>query len=164
MARITLKGNPINTSGNLPAVGSQAKDFSLVKQDLSEASLGSFAGKKKILNIYVSLDTGICAASIKKFHQEAAKKPNVVVLNISADLPFASKRFCGAEGIENAVTLSTFRSKFADDYGLRMIEGPLAGLCARSVIVLDENNKVLYTEQVPEIGQEPNYDKALASV
>lgn len=164
MARITLKGNPINTSGELPAVGSQAKDFKLVKQDLSEASLASFAGKKKILNIYVSLDTGICATSIKTFHQEAAKKPNLAVLNISADLPFASKRFCGSEGIENAVTLSTFRSKFADDYGLRIADGPLAGLCSRAVVVLDENNKVLYTEQVPEIGQEPDYAKALAKV
>ena len=164
MARITLKGNPINTSGTLPAVGSQAKDFSLVKQDLSAATLASFAGKKKILNIFVSLDTSICANSIKKFHEAAAKKTNLVVLNISGDLPFAAKRFCGAEGIENAVTLSAFRSSFADDYGLRLLDGPLQGLCARSVIVLDENNRVLHTEQVPEIGQEPDYAKALAKV
>ncbi len=164
MARITLKGNPINTSGTLPAVGSQAKDFSLVKQDLSTATLASFAGKKKILNIYVSVDTGVCATSLKKFHERAAKKAGTVVLNISGDLPFAAKRFCGAEGIENAVTLSAFRSSFADDYGLRIVDGPLTGLCSRSVIVLDENNRVLHTEQVPEIGQEPDYDKALAKV
>ena len=164
MARITLKGNPINTSGNLPAVGSQAKDFSLVKQDLGTATLASFAGKKKILNVFVSLDTAVCATSIKKFHEQAAKKPGLVVLNISADLPFASKRFCGAEGVENAVTLSTFRSNFADEYGLKILDGPLAGLCSRSVIVLDEKNQVLHTEQVPEIGQEPDYQKALAKV
>ena len=164
MARITLKGNPINTSGHLPAVGSPAKDFNLVKQDLSTATLASFAGKKKILNIFASLDTSVCATSIKKFHEHAAKKPDVVVLNISADLPFAAKRFCGAEGVENAVTLSAFRSTFAEDYGLKIVDGPLAGLCSRAVVVLDEKNHVLYTEQVPEIGQEPDYQKALAKV
>ncbi len=164
MARITLKGNPINTSGNLPAVGSQAKNFSLVRQDLSTATLATFAGKKKLLNVYPSIDTPVCATSVKKFHEEAAKKANVVVLNISADLPFAAKRFCGIEGIENAATLSTFRSGFARDYGLDIVDGPLAGLCSRAVLVLDENNRVLYTEQVPEIAQEPDYDKALAKV
>jgi len=164
MARITLKGNPINTSGNLPAVGSQAKDFNLVRQDLSTATLATFAGKKKILNVYPSIDTPVCAASVKKFHEQAAKMATLVVLNISADLPFAAKRFCGSEGIENATTLSTFRSSFAKDYGLDIVDGPLAGLCSRSVLVLDENNRVLYTEQVPEIAQEPDYAKALAKV
>lgn len=164
MARITLKGNPINTSGNLPAVGSQAKDFQLVQQDLSTATLASFAGKKKILNVFPSLDTAVCATSVKKFHEHAAKKSNLVVLNISADLPFAAKRFCGAEGVENAVTLSAFRSSFADDYGLKIVEGPLSGLCSRAVIVLDEKDHVIHTEQVPEIAQEPDYLRALAKV
>ena len=164
MARITLKGNPIHTSGELPAIGSQAKDFDLVKQDLSAATLASFSGKKKILNVYVSVDTSICATSVKKFFERAKNKPNLVVLNISADLPFAAKRFCGSEGVENAITLSTFRSRFADDYGLKITDGPLTGLCSRAIIVLDENNRVLHTEQVPEIGQEPDYDRALAKV
>lgn len=164
MARITLKGNPIHTSGNLPAVGSQAKDFNLVKQDLSAATLASFSGKKKILNVFPSIDTAVCAMSVKKFHEHAATKPNVVVLNISADLPFAAKRFCGTEGVENAITLSSFRSSFADDYGLKIVDGPLTGLCSRAVIVLDERNQVLHNEQVPEIGQEPDYQKALAKV
>ncbi|HZM17595.1 MAG TPA: thiol peroxidase [Candidatus Krumholzibacteria bacterium] len=164
MARITLKGNPIHTSGELPAIGSQAKEFDLVKQDLSTATLASFSGKKKVLNIYVSVDTSICATSVKKFFERARTKPNLVVLNISADLPFAAKRFCGSEGVENAITLSTFRSRFADDYGLKITDGPLTGLCSRAIVVLDENNRVLHTEQVPEIGQEPDYDRALAKV
>ncbi len=164
MARITLKGNPIHTSGELPALGSQAKEFDLVKQDLSAATLASFSGKKKILNVFPSIDTSVCAASVKKFFERAKSKPNLVVLNISADLPFAAKRFCGSEGVETAITLSTFRSHFADDYGLKITDGPLTGLCSRAVIVLDENNRVLHTEQVPEIGQEPDYDRALAKV
>ncbi len=164
MARITLKGNPIHTSGELPALGSQAKEFDLVKQDLSAATLASFSGKKKILNVFPSIDTSVCAASVKKFFERAKSKPNLVVLNISADLPFAAKRFCGSEGVETAITLSTFRSRFADDYGLKITDGPLTGLCSRAVIVLDENNRVLHTEQVPEIGQEPDYDRALAKV
>ncbi|MCC6553822.1 MAG: thiol peroxidase [Polyangiaceae bacterium] len=163
MATITFKGNPIHTSGNLPAVGSTAPDFSLVKADLSEAKLSSFSGKK-ILNIFPSIDTGVCAKSVRTFHERAAAKAGLTVLNISADLPFAQKRFCGAEGIENAVTLSTFRSDFADKYGAKMTEGPLAGLLSRAVLVLDESNKVVYAEQVPEIAQEPNYDAALAAV
>ena len=164
MARITLKGNPIQTSGTLPSVGSKAKDFKLAKQDLSEATLESFAGKKKILNIFPSLDTAVCAKSVKQFYERAGTRKDLVVLNISADLPFAAKRFCSVEGIENVVTLSTLRSSFPDDYGLRIIDGPLAGLCSRCVIVLDENNKVLATEQVPEIAQEPDYGKALAAL
>ena len=164
MARITLKGNPIQTSGTLPSVGSKAKDFKLAKQDLSEATLESFAGKKKILNIFPSLDTAICAKSVKQFYERAGTRKDLVVLNISADLPFAAKRFCSVEGIENVVTLSTLRSSFPDDYGLRILDGPLAGLCSRCVIVLDENNKVLATEQVPEIAQEPDYAKALAAL
>ena len=164
MARITLKGNPIHTSGNLPGVGSKAKDFKLIKQDLSEATLEAFAGKKKVLNVFASIDTSVCAKSVKQFFERAGTRKDVVVLNISADLPFATKRFCAVEGIENAVTLSTLRSTFPDDYGLRIVDGPLAGLCSRCVLVLDEGNKVIYTEQVPEIGQEPDYAKALGAL
>ena len=164
MATIAFKGNPIQTSGNLPEVGSQAPDFKLVKNDLSEASLADYAGKKKVLNVFPSLDTGICAISVRKFNEKAAGLENTVVLCISADLPFAQNRFCGAEGISNVETLSSFRSSFSDNYGLKMIEGPLKGLCSRAMVVLDESNKVLYTEQVPEIAQEPDYDKALGAL
>ncbi len=164
MAQITLKGNAIHTVGDLPAVGATAPDFTLVDQALAEVGLGAFAGKKKVLNIYPSIDTPVCALSLKAFHKQLGNHDNVVALNISADLPFASKRFCGAEGVENAHTLSSFRSTFADDYGVRVTDGPLAGLCSRCVLVLDENNKVLYSEQVPEIAQEPNYDAAIAAL
>jgi thiol peroxidase len=164
VAKITLKGNSINTSGDLPKVGSQAPEFKLVKNDLSDASLSSYAGKKKVLNIFPSLDTATCALSVKRFNKEAASLTNTVVLNISADLPFAQKRFCGAEGISNAETLSTFRSGFAKDYQLAITEGPLAGLCSRVVIILDENNKVKYAQQVQEITEEPDYAKALAAI
>jgi thiol peroxidase len=164
MAKITLKGNPINTNGELPNVGDAAPDFKLVKNDLSEAALSAYAGKKKVLNIFPSLDTAVCALSVKRFNLEAAKLANTVILNISADLPFAQKRFCGAEGIANAETLSAFRSAFAKDYGLAIVDGPLAGLCARVVIVLDENNKVRYVQLVPEITEEPDYAKALAAI
>ena len=164
MASITLKGNAISTCGDLPAVGSAAPDFTLVKQDLSPATLGDFAGKKKVLNIFPSVDTPVCATSVRRFNEAAAKLENAVVLNISADLPFAQKRFCGAEGIEGAHTLSTFRSSFAKDYGLEIASGPLAGLCSRAIVVLDADGKVVYTEQVPEIAQEPDYDKALAAL
>jgi len=164
MAQITLKGNPVQTAGMLPAVGSTAPDFTLVAEDLSEAHLATFGGKKKIFNIFVSMDTGICANSLKTFHDKLANRDDVVVLNISADLPFAAKRFCAAEGVENAVTLSTFRSKFGEQYGLEMIDGALAGLNSRSVIVVDENDQVTYVEQVPEIGQEPDYDAAIAAL
>lgn len=164
MAKITFKGNPINTSGDLPKVGSAAKDFKLVKTDLSEVSLASYAGKKKVLNIFPSIDTATCATSVRQFNSKAADLKNTVVLCVSADLPFAQKRFCGAEGITNVDATSTFRSSFAKDYGLELLESPLKGLCSRAVLVLDENNKVIYAEQVPEIGSEPNYDKALASL
>jgi thiol peroxidase len=165
MATITLKGNPIQTSGELPANGKPTPAFTLVSTDLAEVSLGDFAGKKKVLNIYPSLDTPVCATSVKSFHQKLAGKDDVVVLNISADLPFAAKRFCGAEGVENAHVLSTFRAaNFASDYGLQITDGPLAGLCSRAVLVLDENDQVIHSEQVPEIAQEPNYDQALAAL
>jgi thiol peroxidase len=164
MAEITLGGNPIHTVGELPAVGSTAPGFTLVRADLTEATLESYAGKKKVLNIFPSLDTGVCAASVRTFNQKAGGREGAVVLNISADLPFAHKRFCVAEGLEGVETLSVFRSTFADDYGLEIADGKMAGLCSRSVIVLDENDVVVYTEQVPEIGQEPNYEAALAAL
>ncbi len=164
MATITLKGNPIHTFGELPKVGGTVPDFKLTKLDLSDASLKDFAGKKKVLNIFPSIDTGTCAMSVRHFNKSAADIKNTVVINISADLPFAQKRFCGAEGITNAETMSAFRSTFAKDFGLQMTDGPLAGLCSRAVIVLDENNKVLYTEQVSEISSEPNYDAAMKSL
>jgi thioredoxin-dependent peroxiredoxin len=163
MARITLKGNPFDTSGELPAKGTVAPDFTLVGRDLAPKRLTDFAGKK-VLNVFPSLDTPVCAISVRTFNERAAGKPGVTVLNISADLPFAQGRFCGAEGIERAVTLSTFRSTFARDYGLEIEGGPLQGLCSRAVIVLDEKNRVVYTEQVPEIAQEPAYDAALAAL
>lgn len=164
MAQIKLKGNPINTKGELPKVGSTAPAFKLARNDLSEATLQTYAGKKKMLNIFASLDTSVCALSVKRFNKEAANLPNTVVLNVSADLPYAQKRFCGIEGITNAETLSTFRSSFARDYNLEITDGPLAGLCSRVVILLDENNKVLYSQQVPDITEEPDYEKALAAV
>lgn len=164
MANITLKGNPVNTVGNLPAVGANAPEFRLVKTDLSEVTLQSYAGKKKVLNIFPSIDTATCAMSVRKFNQDAAKLANTVVLNISADLPFAQKRFCGAEGINNAEALSTFRGTFAQDYKVLITDSVLKGLCSRAVVILDENNKVLYTEQVQEIANEPNYENALKAL
>jgi thiol peroxidase len=163
MAQITLEGNTINTNGDLPGVGSEAPDFSLTKADLSDVSLADFSGKKKLLNIVPSLDTGVCAASTKKFNEAIAAKANSVALVVSADLPFAQSRFCGAEGIENVVSLSMMHNRnFAKDYGVLITDGPLAGITARAVVVLDEQDKVIYTELVPEIVQEPNYDAALA--
>ena len=164
MASITLKGNPVTTVGQLPEKGSTAKDFKLVKGDLSEASLQNYSGKIKVFNIFPSVDTGTCAASVRRFNQEAAKLHNTVVLNVSADLPFAQARFCGAEGIKNVEMLSSFRSTFGKDWGLQMTSSPLAGLLSRAVVVLSPDNKVLYTEQVPEIAQEPNYGNALAAI
>jgi thiol peroxidase len=164
MAQITLKGKSFNTSGDIPTVGSTASDFALVAGDLSEASLATYAGKKKVLNIFPSVDTGICALSVKHFNADAAGRDDTVVLNISADLPFAQGRFCGAEGIEDAVSLSSFRSSFAQDYGLEIVDGPLAGLASRVVLVLDADNTVLHAEQVPEIAQEPDYTAALAAL
>lgn len=160
--KVTLKGNPVNTIGELPPVGVTAPDFKLVKTDLSEVSLGSYAGKRKVLNIFPSVDTPTCATSVRQFNQKAAAQPNTVVLNISQDLPFAMKRFCAAEGITNVDSLSAFRSSFAKDYQVELVDSALKGLCSRAVIVLDENNKVLYTEQVAEIANEPNYEKALS--
>lgn len=164
MASITLQGNPVQTSGQLPDKGSTAKNFKLVRNDLSEVSLENFAGKKKVLNIFPSVDTGTCASSVRKFNQEAAKLSDTVVLNISADLPFAQARFCGAEGIKNCETLSTFRSAFGTDWGLQIATSPLAGLLSRAVVTLSAENKVLYVEQVSEIVNEPNYEAALASL
>lgn len=164
MATITLKGNPIETRGTLPAVGAKAPAFTAVGVDLAEVTLASFAGKKKVLNVFPSLDTGVCAMSVRRFNAEAAQHPEVVVLNISADLPFAHKRFCASEGIATAKSLSTFRSTFAADYGLDITTGPLKGLASRSVLVLDGDDNVVYTEQVPEIGQEPDYAAAIAAL
>jgi len=165
MAQVTLKGSPIHTNGELPAVGAKAPDFKLTTGDLKDVGLGDFKGKKKILNIVPSLDTAVCATSTRKFNQSAGSLPNTVVLVISADLPFASKRFCTTEGLNNVVPLSLMRGKhFAKDYGVFLEDGPLAGLTARAVLVLDENDKVVYRQLVPEIGQEPDYDKALAAV
>lgn len=165
MATITLKGNAINTAGQLPAVGSALPPFTLVRSDLSDASLADFAGKKLVLNIFPSLDTPVCAASVRRFNQDAASHGETVVLCISADLPFAHSRFCVAEGIENVVSLSTFRSpEFGRSYGVGIVDGPLNGLLSRAVIVTDASGKVLYAEQVPEIVQEPDYAKAIASL
>lgn len=165
MAKITFQGNPINTSGELPAVGAKAPDFRLVGPDLSDVSLASFKGKKKLLNIVPSLDTPVCATSTKKFNEQAARRDDVVMLVVSADLPFAQSRFCSAENTKNVKTLSLMRGQdFARTYGVLIKDGPLAGLTARAVVVIDENDKVKYTELVPEIAQEPNYDKAVAAL
>lgn len=164
MAKITLKGTAINTIGELPAKGSAAPDFTLVKQDLSEAVLADYKGKRLVLNIFPSIDTGVCAMSVRKFNEKAAALKNTVVLCVSMDLPFAQSRFCGAEGIKNVVTVSAFRSAFGDHYGVTIADGPLAGLLSRAVVVINEAGKVIYTEQVPEIAQEPNYDAALAAL
>ncbi len=162
MATITLKGNKINTNGTLPKVGSKAPDFVLVDGDLNNVTLDSYTGKKKLLNIVPSLDTPVCATSTKKFNEAAKKKSDAVFLMISADLPFAMKRFCAAEGTSNVIPLAMMRSRnFAKDYGVLIQDGPLAGITARAVVVIDENNKVVYTQLVPEIAQEPDYDKAL---
>ena len=165
MTAITLKGNACNTNGDLPAVGSDAPAFTLVGGDLSDVKLENYAGKKKLLNIVPSLDTPVCATSTQKFNAAMAEKENAVAIVVSADLPFAQGRFCGAEGIENVVTASMMRDRnFAKDYGMLITDGPLAGLCARGVVVLDENNKVIYTQLVPEIVEEPDYDAALAAL
>ena len=165
MTQVTFKGNPVNLSGNLPEVGSQAPDFLLVKSDLSEAKLSDFRGKNVVLNIFPSIDTGVCAASVRRFNKDATSKDNTVVLGISADLPFAAGRFCAAEGIDNVITLSTFRNPdFAKDYGLLMTDGPLKGLLARTVIVVDPQGKILYKELVSEIAQEPDYNSAINSI
>lgn len=165
MAHITLGGTPTNTNGNLPANGSTLADHSLIRADLSAVSLSSFTGKKVILNIFPSVDTAVCATSIRKFNEEAASLDNTAVLCISKDLPFAQARFCGAEGIENAMALSDFRTPaFAEELGLLITDGAFTGLDARAVVVLDEEGKITYSELVPEVGQEPNYEAALAAL
>ncbi len=162
MAKITLKGNLVNTIGELPAVGSQAKDFTLVKNDLSVTTLGDYKGSKIVLNVFPSIDTGTCATSVRRFNKMATDLENTKVLCISRDLPFAQARFCGVEGIENAETLSDFATgKFSKDYGLQMVDGLLAFLSSRCVIVLNEEGKVVYTQQVSEITEEPNYEEVL---
>jgi len=165
MAKITLGGNPINTSGELPKTGSEATQFQLVKTDLSVASLSDFAGSKLVLNIFPSIDTGTCATSVRTFNAKASSLENTKVLCISRDLPFAQKRFCGAEGLENVINLSDFKTgAFGKDYGLEIVDGPLAGLHSRVVIIIDENGVVKYAEQVAEIANEPNYEAALATL
>ena len=165
MTKITLKGNTINTSGELPNVGSQAKDFKLIATDLSTKTLNDFKGKNLVLNIFPSVDTGTCAASVRNFNKAAANLNNTSVLCISRDLPFAQNRFCGAEGIENVVMLSDFNTgQFGKDYGLNIVDGPLTGLHSRSVLVINTEGKVIYTEQIAETTEEPNYDLALKSL
>ena len=165
MATITLKGNAVHTNGQLPSVGSVAPDFHLVDKDLNDVKLATYKGKKKLLNIVPSLDTSVCATSTKKFNDYAKGRDDLVILTVSADLPFAQGRFCKAEGINNVIALSMMRSRnFAKDYGVLIQDGPLAGITARAIVAIDAHNRVVYTELVPEIAQEPNYDKALAAL
>ncbi len=164
MAQVTLRGNPFNTNGDLPAVGSSAPGFSLVGSDLSEITADSLTGKKVVLNIFPSIDTPTCATSVRTFNERAAGRDDTVVLCVSEDLPFAAGRFCGAEGIENVKTGSAFRSDFADAFGVKLQDGPLAGLTARAVVVLDESGTVTHTQLVGEIADEPDYDAALAAL
>lgn len=163
MATVTLKGNPFKTVGELPAVGSQAPAFTLTKTDLSDLNSSDLSGRV-VLNVFPSVDTPTCANSVRQFNSKASSLENTTVVCVSKDLPFALDRFCGAEGLDNVIAASAFRSSFAEDYGLKMQEGPLAELCSRAVVILDESGKVIYTEQVPEIADEPDYDKALAAL
>lgn len=164
MASVTLRGNPFSTNGELPAVGSKAPDFTLTGSDLGDITLESLAGKNVILNIFPSIDTPTCATSVRTFNERAAERDNTVVLCVSEDLPFAQNRFCGAEGIANVKTASAFRGSFSDDFGVRLTEGPLRGLSARAVVVLDADGNVAYTQLVGEIADEPDYDAALDAV
>ena len=165
MASITLKGNECNTCGDLPAVGSSAPAFTLIAGDLSECGLDSFAGKNVVLSIFPSMDTPVCAISVRSFNEKAAGLDNTVVVNVSKDLPFAQKRFCESEGIEGVTNLSAFRGdQFGQDYGMTIVDGPLTGLLGRAIVVINESGEVVYTELVPEIAQEPNYDAALSAV
>lgn len=165
MATINFKGNPVHTAGQLPEVGSQAPDFRLTGTDLSDISLSGLKGKRVVLNIYPSVDTGICAMSTRRFNEEAQNLDNTAVICVSRDLPFAHARFCGAEGLSNVVSASEYKDdSFSNAYNVRMVDGPMVGLHSRAIVVLDESGKVLYTEQVPEIVQEPNYEAALASL
>lgn len=161
MSKITLKGNEVNTLGKLPDVGFTVKDFALVDSGLNVKTLENFDGKKKVFNIFPSIDTPTCASSARKFNEEANNLENTVVINVSKDLPFALNRFCAAEGLNNVETLSDFRGTFGDDYEVTITDSPMKGLLSRAVIVTDENNKVVYTEQVSEIANEPNYEAAL---
>ena len=165
MAQIKIQGNPINTVGELPKVGEIAPDFKLIKSDLSEGKLSDYKGKYVILNIFPSMETGVCAASVRKFNEEITKKDNTVVLAISADLPFAAGRFCSAEGIENVIAMSTYRNpEFGKQYGIELQDGPLQGLLGRSVIIVNPEGKIIYEELVPEITQEPDYVSAINSI
>ena len=165
MAEITFKGNPIHTGGDLPTVGEKAPSFALTASDLSDKTLADYAGKNVVLNIFPSVDTGVCAQSVRTFNKEVSSAANTVVLCISKDLPFALSRFCAAEGLDNVVTLSDFKNEeFANAYGVKMVDGPLNGLLSRAVVVINPNGEVAYTEQVPEIGQEPDYTHALAAI
>jgi thiol peroxidase len=162
VAKIKMKGNTVRTVGELPNIGEQINDFVLVKNDLSRVSLSEFKGKKLVFNIFPSIETRVCSASVRQFNKLAAELENTLVLSISRDLPFALNRFCGAEGIENVITLSDFdKGKFGRDYGLEILDGPFQGLLSRAVIVTDENGIVVYNQQVPDIGEEPDYVKAL---
>jgi thiol peroxidase len=164
MASITFQGNEVQTVGELPAVGASAPQFTLVKADLGEVSLAELKGKNVVLNIFPSIDTGTCAMSVRKFNEKAAQLDNTVVICVSADLPFAAGRFCGAEGIENVLTGSTFRASFGEDYGVTFTSAPLTGLLSRSVVVINSEGKIAYTEQVAETTEEPNYDAAIAAL
>ncbi len=165
MAQITFKGNPIHTNGNLPAVGSKAPNFKLTAADLSTKSLEDFAGKNVVLNIFPSVDTGVCAQSVRTFNQKLSTVNNTAVLCISKDLPFALTRFCGAEGLTDVVSLSDFKNNdFVDAYGVKMVKGPLEGLLSRAVVVINPAGEVIYTEQIPEIAQEPSYENALKAI
>lgn len=165
MAQTSFKGTPVNIAGSLPAIGTSAPDFTLVNTDLSTVTLADFKGKKVIINVFPSVDTGVCAMQLKAFNQKIAGKDDVALLFVSLDLPFAFKRFCGDEGIENAVTTSDFRgNSFADAYGVKLIDGPLEGLLSRAVIVLDESHTITYSELVSEITNEPDYDAAMAAL
>jgi thiol peroxidase len=165
MSQVTLKGQPVQVDGHFPAKGDHAPAFSLVGKDLSDVTLATFAGKRKVLNIFPSVDTPTCATSVRRFNEKASKLENAVVLCISADLPFAQSRFCGAEGLDNVVTLSTQRGRdFLRNYGVAIAGGPLGGLAARAVVVLDQHDNVIHTELVAEIADEPNYDAALAAL
>ena len=164
MAEITFRGNPIHTVGDLPPVGTPAPEFALTGGDMSEVTNADFAGKAVVLNIVPSIDTPTCATSVRTFNARAAEQDGVTVLCVSKDLPFAQNRFCGAEGIENVKTASAFRSPFGDDYGVTLADGPVAGLFARAVVVIDADGNVTYTQLVPEIGDEPDYDSALAAL
>ncbi len=165
MAIITLKGNPINTAGDLPMIGEEASPFTLTKTDLSELQSHDFKNINVVLNIFPSIDTAVCAASVRKFNEEASALPNTKVLCISADLPFAHKRFCELEGLHNVIPLSVFRHpEFGKQYGVTILDGPLAGLLARTIIIIDKMGRVLYQELVPEITQEPNYEEAILAI